>query len=60
MCVCVWVLPATYLGSLIEASKIIYLLNSHVKLSVYINLKFAGHAEAWQLHTEQVMGIVEG
>ena len=36
--------------------KIIYLLVSHVKPLVYINLKFEGHAEACQLHTEQVVG----
>ena len=55
--VCVFrVLPATYLAILFEASKIIYLPFSHLKPLVYINLKFAGHAEAWQLHTEQAVG----
>ena len=46
----------SYLAILLEASKIIYLPVSHVKPLVYINLKFAGHAEACQLHTEQVCG----
>ena len=27
-----------------------------MKPLVYINLKFAGHAEAWPSHTEQVLG----
>ena len=49
----------TYLAILLEASKIIYLPVSHVKPIVYINLKFKGHAEARQLNTAQVVGMVE-
>ena len=51
--------PATYLAILFEASKIKYLPVSHVRPLVYVNLKFAGHAEACQLHSEQVVGMVE-
>ena len=57
---CVWELrelPAAYLTILLEASEIMYLPVSHLRPFVYINLKIAGNAKAWQWHTEKVDGV---